>query len=178
MDMMAFYGTKRILARPMTRQEYNDYRGWTLPSDQDGSDPGFLVEYLDGGPSNHPSHAGYVSWSPESVFVNAYQPTSKMSFGHALMALKMGACVARAGWNGKGMWIKLTPGSAFEARHAKCGHAAAARAIELDDPEAEIELAPHIDMRAADGTIIVGWLASQTDLLAEDWCVVHPNAEG
>lgn len=101
------------------------------------------------------------------------KPTKNLDFGAALAALKEGACVRRAGWNGKGMWLKLTPGSAFAARHAKCGHAAAARAVELDDPEAEIELAPHIDLRAADGTIVVGWLASQTDLLAEDWYVVE-----
>ncbi|WP_333828276.1 DUF2829 domain-containing protein [Pararhodobacter sp.] len=90
-------------------------------------------------------------------------------FGAALSALKSGARVARMGWNGKGMWIALTPGSAFEARHAKCGHAASHRAQELGEPEAEIELLPHIDMRAADGSLVIGWLASQTDMLAEDW---------
>lgn len=100
-----------------------------------------------------------------------------MDFSAALHALKRGACVARTGWNGKGMWIRLTPGSAFEAQYAKCGHASAMRAVELNDPEAEIELAPHIDMRAADGTIVVGWLASQSDLLAEDWIVVNPRPE-
>lgn len=96
----------------------------------------------------------------------------KMDFGDAIRAMKAGAKVARAGWNGKGMWVALTPGSAFEARHAKCGHAAAKRAGELAYPEDEIELLPHIDMRAADGCIVVGWLASQTDMLAEDWMVV------
>lgn len=97
---------------------------------------------------------------------------SGFDFGLALHALKQGAKVRRRGWNGKGMWIALTPGSAFEAKHAKCGHAAAKRAVELDDPEAEIELLPHIDMRAADGSMVIGWLASQTDMLAEDWEVV------
>ncbi|AUC55721.1 hypothetical protein CDO87_03460 [Sagittula sp. P11] len=87
--------------------------------------------------------------------------------------MKNGAAVARKGWNGKGMWIALTPGSAFEARHAKCGHAAAKRAVEVDDPHGEIELLPHIDMRAADGSMVVGWLANQTDMLAEDWHVVE-----
>lgn len=97
-----------------------------------------------------------------------------MDFGEAIRALKAGARVSRAGWNGKGMWIALTPGSAFEARYAKCGHAAAKRADELGDPEAEIELLPHIDMRAADGSMVIGWLASQTDMLAEDWISVEP----
>lgn len=100
------------------------------------------------------------------------EPVSGMDFGQALAALKAGAKCQRAGWNGKGMWVALTPGSAFEARHAKCGHAAGKRADELGDPEAEIELLPHIDMRAADGSMVIGWLASQTDMLANDWQVV------
>jgi len=97
-----------------------------------------------------------------------------MDFGKALNALKAGAAVARAGWNGKGMWLALTPGSAFEAKFAKCGHAAAKRAFEINDPDGEIELLPHIDMRAADGSMVIGWLASQTDMLAEDWAIVDP----
>lgn len=95
-----------------------------------------------------------------------------MDFGDAIRAMKAGAAVRRVGWNGKGMWVSFTPGSAFEARHAKCGHAAAKRAMELEDPEAEIVTLPHFDMRAADGSIVIGWLASQTDMAAEDWEVV------
>lgn len=168
----SYFGTKRLVARPMTRQEYVEYRGWQLPADENGADEGYLVEYIDGGAANHPDHKGYISWSPKDVFEASYQPTSAMSFGHALAALKAGAKVARAGWNGKGMWIALTPGSVFEARYAKCGHAAAKRAEELKYPEDEIELLPHIDMRAADGCMVVGWLASQTDMLADDWQIV------
>ncbi len=69
-----YIGTKRVSAIPMTRQQYNDYRGWQLPDDEDGSDEGYLVEYVDGGQSNHPDHAGYISWSPKAVFEQAYQP--------------------------------------------------------------------------------------------------------
>lgn len=120
--------------------------------------------------------AGEVYPCKPEIFAAIYrpvaEPVSGMDFGQALTAMKAGAKVARAGWNGKNMWVALTPGSAFEARHAKCGHAAAKRADELGDPSAEIELLPHIDMRAADGSIVVGWLASQTDMLAEDWGVV------
>ena len=56
--MKHYVGTKQILAKPMTRQEYNDYRGWTLP---------------DGGAANHPDHKGYISWSPKDVFDKAYK---------------------------------------------------------------------------------------------------------
>jgi len=127
--MKTYYGTKKILARPMTRQEYYDYRGWAQSDDENGDDAGYLVEYPDGGQSNHPEHDGYISWSPADVFDRAYQPTDAMTFGHALEAMKGGHRVARAGWNGKGMWVAMTPGSLFEAKHAKDGHAAKHRAV-------------------------------------------------
>lgn len=70
--MKKYIGTKVINAKPMTRQEYNDFRGWELPSDENGSDEGYLVEYVDGGKANTPEYKGYVSWSPKDVFDKAY----------------------------------------------------------------------------------------------------------
>ena len=94
-------------------------------------------------------------------------------FGNAIRAMKDGARVCRAGWNGKGMWVALTPGSTLPAAVAKVGHATKHRANELDNsPFANITLLPHIDMRAADGSMVIGWLASQTDMLADDWHVL------
>jgi hypothetical protein len=63
---------KEVLARPMTRGEYNTYRGWTLPADELATDEGYLVEYTDGGQKNHPDHDGYISWSPKVVFDKGY----------------------------------------------------------------------------------------------------------
>lgn len=94
-------------------------------------------------------------------------------FDRAINCIKNGLRVARTGWNGKGMWVALTPGSSFPAIHAKEGHAAAHRAAEFDEGGCHINLLPHIDMRAADGSMVIGWLASQTDLLAEDWVIVE-----
>lgn len=75
-----YIGTKVIHARPMTRQAYNDYRGWQLPDNEDGADDGYLVEYADGGKANDPRHAGYISWSPKDVFERSYRPMQ----GHGL----------------------------------------------------------------------------------------------
>lgn len=69
-----YIGTKMILAAAMTRQAYNDLRGWTLHADENGDDEGFLVEYVDGGKANVPGYDGYVSWSPKDVFERAYRP--------------------------------------------------------------------------------------------------------
>ena len=98
--MQQFIGTKVINAKPMTRQEYNYFRGWELPADEDGSDEGYLVEYLDGGKPNTDRFDGYVSWSPKEVFEKAYRPVSGLNFGLATEALKQGKKVARTGWNG------------------------------------------------------------------------------
>ena len=98
-------------------------------------------------------------------------------FGNAIRAMKDGKRVCRTGWNGKGMWIALTPGSKMAAACARPGHAAAHRAAELSaQPAASITLLPHIDMRAADGSMVIGWLASQTDMLADDWHVLDGDA--
>ena len=72
--MGRYTGTKDILAKPMNRADYNAYRGWELPADEDGADDGFLVEYIDGGRANDSRHGGYISWSPADVFARAYRP--------------------------------------------------------------------------------------------------------
>ena len=73
-NMKDYIGTKQLKARPMTRGEYNDYRGWLIHSDENGSNEGYLVEYLDGGKPSHPHHSGYISWSPADVFERNYKP--------------------------------------------------------------------------------------------------------
>lgn len=49
--MKRFLGVKQINAKPMNRLDYNKFRGWELPSDENGEDQGYLVEYIDGGKS-------------------------------------------------------------------------------------------------------------------------------
>lgn len=75
MSEQFYIGTKQVLAEPMTRLEYNDFRGWAIPADEVGreNDPGCMV--VDpGSPSNTDKVNGYVSWSPREVFEDAYLP--------------------------------------------------------------------------------------------------------
>lgn len=72
--MQLYQGTKKVLAKPMKLGDYNNYRGWQLPQDEDGNSDGYLVEYVNGGKSNHPDHKGYISWSPIKIFEEAYLP--------------------------------------------------------------------------------------------------------
>lgn len=76
-QMISYIGVKAIKATPMTRKEYNDYRGWELPSSEDGSDKGYLVEYEQ--KRNHPDHIGYISWSPKNVFDDDYYQVERIS---------------------------------------------------------------------------------------------------
>lgn len=77
--MKTYIGTKIIDAVPMTRYEYNCYRGWELPANENGADEGYLVEYHDGGKGNDSRHAGYISWSPKAQFDGAYLPIGDVS---------------------------------------------------------------------------------------------------
>lgn len=72
--MTRYVGTKHLGARPMTRGDYNAYRGWTIPQNENPDDPGYLVEYEDGGKANDSRHLGYISWSPADVFERSYKP--------------------------------------------------------------------------------------------------------
>jgi putative NADPH-quinone reductase len=99
---------------------------------------------------------------------------TNLTFGQALEALKAGKKVSRVGWNGKDMWIALTTGSEIPLYEARSG-AVKVRAEELNTSTnmvMQIKILPHIDMKSATGEMVIGWLASQTDMLAEDWCVL------
>lgn len=163
--MQEYIGTKRLNAKPMTRGEYNVLRGWTLPADENGADDGYLVEDHDGGKANVDGYAGYVSWSPKDVFEASYQPTTALSFGHAIVSLKAGKKVARSGWNGKGMFLVLQPATVdAKLREGSVYEQALSSNI--------CTINAHIDMRTATGEMQPGWLASQSDMLADDWYIV------
>ena len=170
--MKTYIGTKLIRALPMTRAAYNEFRGWQLPADENGDDAGYLVEYLDGGKPNTPQYMGYVSWSPAEQFDKAYRPTVALTFGLALEALKLGKKVARAGWNGKGMWLSLSGVVAMPAEvPAEKFWSSNNRAYAIENG-GSAKVLPCITMKTATGEILMGWLASQTDMLADDWQVV------
>lgn len=130
----------------MTRDYYGTKRVTAWPQPNDGKE-GYGVKYAD----------GYVSWSPADVFEAAYQPLDRLSFGHALVALKEGKRVQRAGWNGKGMWLALVGAENYTVDAVRSG---------------SHSVLPFIGMKTADD-YFVPWLASQTDVLADDWSILE-----
>jgi len=86
-----------------------------------------------------------------------------MTFSRALDLIKQGWRLARDGWNGKGMFVFLVPGSTFVVNREPL--------LSVLGEGTEVNYGGHIDIRAANGTIRP-WLASQDDVLADDWVVV------
>ena len=86
-----------------------------------------------------------------------------MNFGDALAAIKAGKRIARAGWNGRGMFLFLVPGSTFTVNREPL--------LSIMGEGTQVQYHAHIDMKTAQG-YVVPWLASQADLLSEDWEIV------
>ncbi len=78
----------------------------------------------------------------------------QVNFGDAIAAIKQGKLATRMGWNGKDMYIFLIEG------------------YPANEEDGILEILPIIAMKTADNKILRGWLASQTDILAEDWVVL------
>lgn len=95
----------------------------------------------------------------------------KFDFGRALQLLREGVRVTRQGWNGKGQFIALMPGYPDGVG----ANEVTVRAIGVA-PGSTVVIRPYLVIRAVDGSI-VPWLASQTDLLAEDWYSVSASAD-
>ena len=81
---------------------------------------------------------------------------NRLTFGGALEELKAGKKVARNGWNGKGMYLYLADG----------------KLLTQEIGDGSYPFTDSIVMKTADNRYCIGWLASQTDMLAEDWCIV------
>lgn len=154
-----YIGTKSLLAFPMTKGDYCKLRDWSLPDSEEPGEEGYLVEYPDS-LSNHPDFRGYISWSPKAVFEAAYNSyTDGCTFGQAIELLKSGYKLARKGWNGKGMFLFMVSGGAWD--------------FECDIHGVDgLHTLPFICMKTADDKL-VPWLASQSDILEEDWVIVE-----
>ena len=90
----------------------------------------------------------------------------ELNFSQALELIKEGKLLARSGWNGKKMFIFKVGGSEFTVNRKPLN--------EVIPEGTVIKYHAHIDMHTADGQI-VPWLASQTDIFAEDWEIVENN---
>jgi len=155
--MKQYIGTKIIKAWPARRCTF--IGGKVVYACLDETVPagckieeGYRIEYAD----------GYLSWSPKEVFEEAYRQTDHMNFGLAIEAVKKGLRVARAGWNGKDMYVFLVESVEFTTM---------ADMSEFGDQD--VEVSDLLVLRTAQKTLQPGWLATQSDILADDWYIVE-----
>jgi hypothetical protein len=108
----------------------------------------------DGGSRSHNGADIDYKRKSKSELIEVYRPDSAEGssggwyIGEAITAVREGRKVQRAGWNGREMWV----------------------ALQVPDANSKMQR-PYLYMRDASG-LLVPWLASQTDLLADDWQVV------
>lgn len=93
-----------------------------------------------------------------------------MNFGQAIEALKDGKNVARKGWNGKGMFLFLLPSGRIPMSAI---HNPKLLEVLKNSGKDSFDACASIRMKTADELILTGWLASQTDMLSEDWQIVE-----
>lgn len=137
-----------VLAQPMRLHEFNARTGYCLDDRPDVD--GYVVR-----------NGNNETWYEKELFKEKYM--TGMPFGMAIEALKKSKRVARAGWNGKGMYLVLVGGGT--ANHP------------LVESGGEVQALPSIGMWTvnSDGrrAFLTGWLASQTDMLADDWMIAE-----
>lgn len=148
--MKQYIGAKIIMAEPAYRVDGKVFAKANIVPCGYKIEDGYKVVYPD----------GYESWSPKDVFEAAYRATDGMNFGLAIEAAKMGKKIARAGWNGKNQYVELascisyknSAGEIVNVGHAAIGNKALAF--------------------VGTSGVQMGWLASQADMLADDWKIL------
>lgn len=157
-----------VRACPLTRGDYNKLRGWEIPANENPDDDGYVIVYRWGEPNQ------YMSWCSKAEFDAVSRPSTGMTFGHAIEAMKRGFKVARKEWDGKGMYIWHTPYSIV----SDCQNITDPYLKDISDANGgTVRFLSSIRMKTATGEVLTGWLASQTDMLSEDWYLIAETDE-
>lgn len=126
--------------------------GWMARFKGGDDDLGYYVVYED----------GFTSWSPTKAFEEGYsnvKPGGLLNFGQALEQLKAGRKVWREGWNGKDQFVFLVKGDAYQR---SLGYG-------FGEYVGEPTICSGLAIKTTKNEIQMGWLATQSDMLAEDW---------
>ncbi|MCX6216409.1 DUF2829 domain-containing protein [Spirosoma sp.] len=96
------------------------------------------------------------------------------SFAIAVEAVKQGKRIARSGWNGKGMFVFQRPADTLPSAILSNVKSLpeSVKSFLINEDKGSVLFTAYLCMYAADGSIVNGWLASQTDILAEDWTIL------
>lgn len=152
--MKQYIGSKVVQAELMCQSAWYAENNWAIPPWEGWDGEGYKVRYED----------GYESWSPKEAFEAAYRRTDGMSFGLALEAAKKGFRIARQGWNGKDQYVEL--GTDFQYT---CTASDIPRSVGVQHTDIGSKALVFVGTRGRQ----VGWLASQADMLADDWRILE-----
>jgi hypothetical protein len=142
-EMDTYIGTQVVRAVPMTRESVEELLNRNIGCKQAGD--GYFVQYDD----------GYQSWISKEGFNKVYRRTNLLTLGLAIEALLKGSKIARSGWKNKGMWLTLEVPDERRGMTLPC--------ICLHDPNQAVDTP----------NACIAWVASQADILAEDWQIVE-----
>lgn len=124
---------------------------------------------------------------PSGMIINSYSEAlekanqilqimekNALTFGEAINAAQFGKRIARSGWNGKNMFVFHRPGDKIFEKDRIASISTLPQTVKafLLSQENPVEFLPYLCMYTADGKIVNGWLASQTDILATDWQIL------
>lgn len=149
--MKKYIGTKVVMAVPAVKIGADIYTYDAPIPRAFHREEGYKVVYSD----------GYSSFSPKKVFEESYRLTDGMSFGLAIEAAKKGHKIARRGWNGKSQYIELAHSISYvspDLRVINCNHDSIGNKAFAFVGTSGVQM---------------GWLASQADMLADDWFIVE-----
>lgn len=151
-EMKLYIGTKIVKAMPMTMTKAQEMLGREIKPVTVEED-GYLVEYKD----------GYISWSPKSVFEEAYHEADSANFGRAVVLLKAGLAVKRKSWSG-GNFLYYVPSASYPAMTDV--------AKSIMNEERKVSYKEYIAIRCKDGDVGF-YTPTQSDVLANDWEVTE-----
>ena len=151
-DAMKFVRCHVVEAKPMTRGDYNKYRGWEMPANENANDKGYLVIYPD----------GYESWCTKAAFEKAGRSIPNgLPFGYAIMqCLYNGKRIKRKGWNGIDQYVEYR---CVNIEYGEVGKSVTSFAFVFHGR----------NIHTGETNVQVGWLASQADMAADDWVIVE-----
>lgn len=147
-EMKQYTGTKTVKAMPMTMTKAQKVLGREIKPATVEED-GYLVEYKD----------GYMSWSPKSVFEEAYHEANSVNFGRAVALLKAGFAVKRKSWSG-GKFLYYVPSASYPSMTDIVKSIA--------DKDGKVLYKEYIAIRCKDGDVGF-YTPTQCDVLADDW---------
>ena len=142
-----------LKAKAMTFGEYTSFKALTIGGAEKPEDPGYMTQHDD----------DHISWMPAKPFEDAFL-NETITFPEAIALIKRGLKLTREGWNGKGMFIYYVPANEYPANGNKNG------TMDGVFPDDMVPYGAYIAMKTAQNNV-VPWLASQTDMLTDDWVI-------